>query len=54
MKEAPVVAGAFLSLSIIADGVELTGHADLLVWRGDLSFGGLTRFGSKAGMVACE
>jgi hypothetical protein len=29
MKEAPVVAGAFLSISIIAGSMELIGHMDL-------------------------
>jgi hypothetical protein len=32
------------SISIIAGGVELIGHAKVLDWRGDLRFGGLTGF----------
>jgi hypothetical protein len=41
MKKTPVVAGASLSLySIIAGEVELVGQPNLLVWSGDLSFGG--------------
>jgi hypothetical protein len=42
MKEAPVVAGAFVSVFIIAGWGELIGHADLQVWNGDLMVEGLT------------
>jgi hypothetical protein len=45
MSKTPVVSGVlFFALFIIAGGLKLIRHANVLDWRGFLGFGGLTGF----------
>jgi hypothetical protein len=52
MSKTPVVSGVFLfALFIIAVGVKLIRHVNVLDWRGFSWFGGLTGFlGERAGL----